>query len=33
MAIPACAPLTPASKDPSVEIGLPFSNSVVDSPW
>ena len=32
MAMPALAPSTPASKEPSVETGLPFSYSVVASP-
>ena len=32
MAMPASAPSTPASKEPSVETGLPFSYSVVASP-
>jgi len=32
MMIPACAPSTPASKEPSVVVGLPFSYSVVNSP-
>ena len=32
MTIPAWAPSTPASKEPSVETGLPFSYSVVASP-
>src|SRR6187431_2528412 len=29
---PGCAPSTPASNDPSVDTGLPFSYSVVASP-
>ena len=32
MMIPACAPSTPASNEPSVDTGLPFAYSVVASP-
>ena len=32
MMIPAWAPSTPASKEPSVDAGLPFLYSVVASP-
>src|SRR5215210_6086492 len=32
MMIPACAPSTPASKEPALDVTLPFSYSAVSSP-